>query len=82
MRPTEGAEVGNDSSRRAAIDVVAEAEQAAERLDESHSASKNNRGLTRKPRISEEPLNQREEKTEIGEAKIPISSKLELCDTL
>jgi hypothetical protein len=66
--------VGNDSGCRAAIDGVAESEQANERLGDSQSASKNNRGLTRKPRISEEPLKKRK-KTERGEAKIPISSK-------
>jgi hypothetical protein len=43
----------------AAIDGVAESEQADERVGESQSASTNNRGLTRKPRISKEPLKKR-----------------------
>jgi len=81
LQQTEGAEVGNDSGRRAAIDGVAESEQADERFGDSQSASKNNRGLTRTPRISEEPLKKRR-KNRDGRSKNPQLIQMELCDTL
>lgn len=81
LQQTEGAEVGNDSGRRAAIDGVAESEQADERFGGSQSASKNNRGLTRKPKISEEPLKKRRKNRE-GRSKNPHLIQMELCDTL
>src|SRR5919108_4746061 len=81
LQQTQGAEVGNDSGRRAAIDGVAESKQADERFGETQSASKNNRGLTRKPKISEEPLKKRK-KNRDRKSKNPHLIQMELCDTL